>query len=356
MERLGVEAIRRVVLSVMLGENLRTRTEPITRRRIAQLSGALVALFTRGYLVVSDFETCLSEMAIQQWHLARKSDKAAVWPAQWILGLTDKGFQNVVRSNREGLPAYVRDFEEAVREAAQHCREQIGDYRLSLRYHTPEGEQQVELDWLGITRLLTAIGAQTLAIRGSDKSIYGKLFERLVLGSFLSLLGYTRVDRRHNRKDHGVYWLSDSSGARESDATLLVTPGRLARFDIGFIGPGNPELSKDKLSRYERELELGLVTSSSTTFIVIDRLPRKGKTEEAANRIGAEIVQMSMQHWPRLLARMVGSRFGVVHDIEHVADTDMAGYIEARLAAIPIQDFLNGVSLADIPVAEEPAP
>ncbi len=37
--------------------------------------------------------------------------------------------------------------------------------------------KKLELDWDGITRLTTAIGSQTLTIRGSDKSIYGKLFE-----------------------------------------------------------------------------------------------------------------------------------------------------------------------------------
>lgn len=40
IERIGVEAARKVVLSVMMGENVRTQTEPLTRRRIAQVTGA----------------------------------------------------------------------------------------------------------------------------------------------------------------------------------------------------------------------------------------------------------------------------------------------------------------------------
>jgi len=40
IERIGVEATRRVIHHVMMGENLRQQTEPLTRRRVAQISGA----------------------------------------------------------------------------------------------------------------------------------------------------------------------------------------------------------------------------------------------------------------------------------------------------------------------------
>jgi hypothetical protein len=53
--------------------------------------------------------------------------------------------------------------------------------------------KQTPLTWKDITRLTTAIGSLTLTIRGSDKSIYGKLFERLILGSVLSILGFQQA-------------------------------------------------------------------------------------------------------------------------------------------------------------------
>jgi len=88
VERIGVTAIREAVYRVMLGENLRTQTEPLSRRRIAQVSGALIALFTQGHLTVKDFEKRLNGLAADLFRSARKNDNAAVWPAQWILGLT----------------------------------------------------------------------------------------------------------------------------------------------------------------------------------------------------------------------------------------------------------------------------
>lgn len=114
--------------------------------------------------------------------------------------------------------------------------------------------------------------------------------------------------------------MSDSSDIRESDATLLFKPGKLAHFDIGFIGPGNSEISKDKLSRFAREMELSGNKDSSATFIIVDRLPGTGETEKAAENIGAEIIQMSMQYWPRDLAKRLGERLNIKHALQTMPD------------------------------------
>lgn len=348
IERLGTDAVRRVILGVMMGENVRTQTEPLSRRRIAQTSGAILTLFALGHLKINNFTDQLSNMAVAQINLSKKSDNASIWPAQWLIGLTGKSVQNVLRSNPEARKEYLADFEAAIEEAANKCRAEMGDLRMTLGFAEDSAGQRVELDWKDITRLTTAIGSQTLTIRGSDKSIYGKLFERLVLGSFLTILGFERVNPVTNTKTNSIFWLSDSSDLRESDATLLLQPGKLARFDIGFIGPGNPEISKDKLSRYARELETSGGKSSSVTFIVVDRLPKTGKTEKAAENIGAEIVQMSMQFWPRELAQRLGKRLDFKHELQILQDNQIKDYLTAKLGTIPVQEFLLGVSSQDL--------
>jgi hypothetical protein len=348
VERLGVEAIKSVVYSVMLGENLRTQTEFLSRRRIAQVSGALIVMFAKGQIQIEDFNEKISGLAFKQLKTARKADNSAVWPAQWSLGLTGKSVQNVLRSSSEAYSGYITEFERAIKDAAQHCLEQYGQYNMSLGYVEDGNGQTVELDWEGITRLTTLIGAQTLAIRGSDKSMYGKLFEKLILGSMLSILGFKRVDPRTNTNTEKVFWLSDSTASRESDATALVTAGKVARFDIGFIGPGNPEISKDKLSRFEAEITLTSGKSNSVTFIIIDKLPQTSKTIDAATRIGSEIIQMSMQYWPRELAIKMGNRFNFTHPLQTMPDNEIADYVRGMLDPIAIQEFLNEVSIADL--------
>jgi hypothetical protein len=161
------------------------------------------------------------------------------------------------------------------------------------------------LGWEDITRLTTAIGSATLTIRGSEKSAYGKLFERLVLGSVLSILGLKYIKAPSDHELSKVFWLSDNADERECDATVRLYPGKLARFDIGFIGQGNPEIMKDKLSRYARETEQYGIAHTSRTFIIVDRMPATGKTRALAERAGTEIVQMSMQFWPKELAQRI---------------------------------------------------
>lgn len=343
IERLGVETIRHAIVSVMMGENLRTQTEPLSRRRIAQISGALVMMFARGMDEIDNFTDNLSELASNQMRSTLKNDVFSQWPAQWVLGLTGKSIQNVLRSDNETQPEYIVDFEAAIKDAAANCRKDFGDCTMKLGHVRDDSGVCSELDWEGITRLTTAIGCQTLTIRGSDKSMYGKLFERLILGSLLSILGFERVNPSTNQRVSKVFWLSDSSGNRESDATLLVSPGKLARFDIGFLGPGNSEISKDKLSRFAREMETSQGTSSSTTFIVVDRLPTTGKTESAANHIGAEIIQMSMQYWPRDLAQRLGKRFGLKHELQTMSDSKVKEYLTQKVAKLAVQDFVNPV-------------
>ncbi len=348
IEQIGVEAVRQAVYNVLLGGNLRTQTEPLTRRRIAQVSGAVVAMLANGYMTIEHFEEQLSTLALEQLENGKRHGNAAIWPARWVIGLTGKGNQNVLRSNQEAASDYVTEFEKVITEAAAHCREQFGDYSMSLSLTENGQTSTAELDWRGIARLTTAIGAQTLTIRGSDKSIYGKLFEKLILGSILTILGFQRVDFRTNQKDRGVFWLSDSSDTRESDATVIVAPGKIARFDIGFIGSGNSEISKDKLSRFAREVETQSGKLSSTTFIIVDRLPRTSKTEAAAKLIGAEIVQMSMQYWPKTLCHLLNERFGFKHELQGVPDSELNTYFKERMKAIPVQDFLNTLSLEEV--------
>src|SRR5258708_14437180 len=47
----------------MMGKNLRGQTEPLTRRWVAQSSGAMVALFAKGSLEIEKFSDSLSALA-----------------------------------------------------------------------------------------------------------------------------------------------------------------------------------------------------------------------------------------------------------------------------------------------------
>ncbi len=165
VERIGVAATRRAVLAVLMGENLRTQTEPLTRRRITQLSAALVALFAQGWRQFADFSDRLSAMAVEQITSQAKGDKAGVWIAQWLIGLTGKSVQNVLRSNPQTLAAYVADFEAAIDEAAEQSRKSIGEMQMTLGFVEDRFGQKVALGWRDISRMSSWIDCRTPAKR-----------------------------------------------------------------------------------------------------------------------------------------------------------------------------------------------
>jgi hypothetical protein len=358
IERLGVETVRQVILSVLRGENIRTQTEPLTRRRVAIATGAMIYLFAKGWAEVDDFTERLSSLALEQMDNTSQSKKDTFWPAQWLIGLTGKSIQNVLRSNSELRQSYIQDFEKAVDEAARRCQEDFGDISMSLGY-VVNGElrQNIKpLDWKDLTRLSTAIGATTLTIRGSEKSTYGKLFEHLIMGSVLTILGFEHVENAQSNKLERVFWLSDSSDLRECDATIRLRPGKLARFDIGFIGKGNPEIMKDKLTRYANEIQQNGSVNFSQTFIIVDKMPDTAKTTHSALKTGSEIIQMSMQFWALDLARRLKTRLGYSAEILTIPEERLNDYIEQKLQSVPILNFLNATNVKTRMMREDAQP
>lgn len=358
IERLGVETARQVILAVLRGENIRTQTEPLTRRRVAIATGAMIYLFAKGWAEIDGFTEKLSALALEQMVNTPQSKKDTFWPAQWLIGLTGKSIQNVLRSNPELRQSYILDFEKTVIEAAQRCKEDFGDISMNLGY-VSEGElrrSMKPLNWKDLTRLSISIGATASTIRGSEKSLYGKLFEKLIMGSVLTILGFDHVDNAQDPKLEKVFWLSDSSDVRECDATIRLRPGKLARFDIGFIGRGNPEIMKDKLTRYASEIEQNGKANFSQTFIIVDKMPDTTKTVEAAKKSGTEIVQMSMQFWALELAKRLKARLGYSAEILSIPEDQLSDYIEQKLHPVPILNFLNSTSTRGRVIREDSQP
>lgn len=169
--------------------------------------------------------------------------------------------------------------------------------------------------------------------------MYGKLFEKLILGSLLSLLGFQKVDPRTDKTDR-VFWLSERGEKRESDATLLYRPGVGVRFDIGFIGPGNTEISLDKVSRFEKEMELGRQLHYMSTIILVDRIGERSRIVEMAKAINGDIVQMSMTHWTKEVANILVEKIDFKHPIVELSNNESLEYIREGMKNINLREFI----------------
>ncbi len=336
VREIGLDVIRGVVLDILTGRNLRDSTEILTRRRIGALNLATVVLFLKGEALYQDFVQSLPDIAARIL-TQRRLSRAERWLAQWMLGLTDKAYQNVLRDNPDAIAEYRDRY-------VQVCAKVIAEYQQ--REGVLDGEVvlspdlKARINWLWITYLLNAIGAQTLSIRGSEKSTYGKLFEKLVLGSLLHILGFKHIAPPPHEFQR-VFWLSSRGERRESDATLLYEPGKGVRFDIGFIGRGNPEISLDKVTRFEREITLGRSTFYMATIILVDRIGAKSRIERLAKEVQGTIIQMSAGYWPQQVAQVLAETLGFEHELVSMPYEQIGDYLAPAIQTVPLGDFIG---------------
>lgn len=336
VRQIGLDVVRGVVLDVFSGKNLRDSTEQLTRRRIAALNLATVELFLKGSTESHDFVAHLPDLAADI--LSEKQlHKSERWLAQWMLGLTDKAFQNVLRDNPNAVQEYKQQYVNICAEVIASHTHDHGELSGAIRTSTG---LRAELSWLWLTYLLNAIGAQTLAVRGSEKSAYGKLFEKLILGSLLHMLGFKHILPPPQVFER-VFWLSSRGERRESDATLLYDLGRGVRFDIGFIGRGNPEISLDKVTRFEREIALGRSTYYMATIILVDRISDNSRIETLAREVGGTIVQMSASFWIRQIVQVLNASLGFEHALLTMNNDQVEAFLHQQLRQVPLEDFIG---------------
>jgi hypothetical protein len=337
IRRVGLDVIRSVVLDVLTGRNIRNSTEILTRRRIAALNLATAQLFVQGSQQIDHFIERLPTIATDILSVG-KSKKEERWLAQWILGVTDQGVQNILRDDVQLLNGYRDSY-------IRTCAELI--HQQELTYGTLKGsieigsQMKASLNWLFLVYLLNTTGAQTLTIRGSDKSTYGKLFEKLVLGTLLHLLGFKFQKSADLTSSERVFWLSSKDDQRESDATLLYSVGKGIRFDIGFIGRGNTEISLDKVSRYRREIELGSEMWYMGTLIIVDRIGERSRIPALASQIEGEIIQMSAGYWPQRVAKSLNRRLGFDHPLLSLSQSEIGDFLTEHMKTVPLDQFID---------------
>ncbi len=335
IRELGLDAIKAVVLDVLSGRNLRDSTEMLTRKRIASLNAATFFMFLKGQSLSNDF---IEQLTIKACNgLMGRHSKENRWLLQWILGLNDKAYQNILRDKPELLEDYSNRYKQVYEEVSSITESEYGNLSGEISL---SGTYKANIDWPFIIHLLGTIGAQTLAIRGSEKSTYGKLFERLILGSLLQILGFHLIDPDNPKKTKKVFWLSSRGESRESDATALFDAGKGIRFDIGFIGRGNPEISLDKVSRFERELDFGKSRWYMATVIIVDRIGLKSRIQELAKRIDGTIIQMSMAYWPKQVAQVLSQTVGLKHSLTDMPDSEISNYLKEKMNSVSIEEFI----------------
>jgi hypothetical protein len=337
VDKLGLEAIIEIVSSVLTGGNVRNMTERLTQRRIALSNISLLVTY------INAVKAGISPDKIFDYvenELIEKGKVTAVDKVflKWMIGLTGKSIQNVLRGDKGKYNSYVSELKESLESIKSTVSDEFGELSGSISL---DGEE-LPIDWDTFLQLSLAIGTQALAIRGAEKSMYGKFFEKLILGSVLTILGFKFVVNNKSEMSM-VFWLSERGDKRESDASLLIEEGKGVRFDIGFIGVGNTEISLDKVSRFEREIEIGGKKHKLKTIILIDRIGEGSRITEMAKQIDGLIIQMSNPNWVHEVASALKDTYGYHHEILDIKGSDLPQYINDKMHNVDLSQFINYV-------------
>lgn len=339
IRRLGKEVITEVVESVLCGGNLRHLTEGLTQRRLMLMNASLFETYTKAIGSFENFTENVSQIVKSELKTKRLNANVKSY-LNWFIGITGKGLKNVVRDD-VAFQHYLDCLDKNLSEVSDYLVDTYGDYDVTIKNNGIE----YLMKWPSLLRCMMAIGSQTLSVRGSEKSMYGKFFEKLVLGSVLNILGAELIDKNDTSKRNMVYWLSQTEEEkRECDATLLVRAGFGVRFDIGFIGEGNSEVPADKLSRYERVSERGDRRLYTSTIILIDKVGENSNVFNIAQRSGGYVIQMSGTYWVFELAKALKDEFEFYqHPLLSMTKEESIGYIKQKIHNVDMAAFVNGL-------------
>lgn len=329
VENLGIDAFRSVLLDIFLGRNVRTFTETLTRTRLIQSHMALWEFFCNQKAQGISPLQLLDQAKYHLIHTRLNSKDRAVH--EWLVAMTQKQTQNVLRND------HGENFEELTTATLEILNSQdMSDYPYisnGLRFGTVSFTRE-ELSWISLV-----LGSQTLTIRGSEKSLHGKYFEKLILGSIFQIFGFSLLAVEDVTKN-GFWLSSQSDDRREADATIVFNNLGI-RVDIGFIGPGNSEITLDKVSRFTKHDEISGKSYHMSTIVIVDTLGERSKARELARVIEGEIICMSDPLWVFSLAQQISEKIGIPNPLSNIRNDELEDYLSSALINIDLEMLIN---------------
>lgn len=332
VESLGADPFRETVVNICLGLNVRSFTEILTRERLVQSNNALWKFFIANKRNgISPFD--IIDIARNKLLTSKlPSKEKAVY--QWLTGLTNKSIQNVLRKNED-----LTDFDNLTKDTLDILGKEAKN-PVEIQTEVYITDPDISFSAEEISWIFLVMGQQTMTIRGSEKSLHGKYFEKLVLGSVFQMLGLPLLHVTNT--DQNGFWLSSQdANSRESDATIIYNSKGI-RVDIGFIGPGNSEISLDKVSRYIKHAEIAGKRHEMSTIVIVDTIGDGSKIRSLAEKIEGAIVCMSDRDWVLQLSKLISNKLNTVDPLAHLGTyEELEVYLRHKIKGINLEELIN---------------
>lgn len=329
-DKFGPEVFQKVVYDVLTGKNVREFTEGLTRTRLLESNLSLMSFYIKE---MEKGNTPKNLYLSAKNALIKKEYKSKYKPAlEWLVMMTNKQTQNVLRdAHDDGFGRLTERTQEQVIETIKEYNTTINKIKIN----------DIDISLEDFCYMLLSLGSQTLTIRGSEKSLHGKYFEKLILGSLFTILGFEYTESLEENLDRKCFTLSLRSDDRESDATVLFDR-KLIRVDIGFIGRGNTEISLDKVSRFRWMDAIGGITHHVNTMVIVDVIGDGSRIGNIAEEIDGKIEAMSNPFWVKNVANYVSEKLGV-ENLFSGCETlkDIQNKISQRLKSVDLEKFIQ---------------
>lgn len=137
--------------------------------------------------------------------------------------------------------------------------------------------------------------AGSLSKKGGLKSMMGNLLEDPVLYAALTLCGLEFSGRNSVPEENGQFTLDlREAGAhhRQADAVVRLH-GSLIYFDIGWVSDSNPELTADKMQRFQNLSQ----DEYANTIVIISQAAENGEVRRIADETNATLIVMDGNAW-----------------------------------------------------------
>jgi len=250
--------VRKIVLTILVGQNYRTSIETATSLEISCYMSWVLSVCHKAKLEFgNDWLSKLQGVCVDS------TGVEADWLGVWLMGLTIKTQQNL------GVKAKRADYLKQVKVANDKLVRQYAN-TTSIELYS-KGLAPMKLSTGDSIWLLQIAGAAVLTVRGSKKSSVGKLLEKAIARACFTALGLVE------NHDFKINLAADKEVERETDAEIKTRRGTV-RVDVALIGTGNQEVSEDKLSRVGRH-----------GIVIVDKLGARSKVPGNADKAGVHL-------------------------------------------------------------------
>lgn len=334
ISRIGEAGIKEIIRDILIGKNIRDYTEFHTQKRLINSYSAMLDLYVREIGEKAKDADVYVDYVINDYLRASNKEKRSI--DLWLMGLTGKGLDNITRDN---IGKYRAAFSESMQDIVHDLENTYGPLTGVIEMNGG----RMELNWKVLALMLMSIGAQTLTVRGSEKSTNGKMFEKLILGTLLSILGFQYVKKPPEKIDEHdkIFWLSHmDKQEREIDATFVYEK-KAVNVDIGFIGKGNPEITLDKVTRFGSYKEIGGIPHDMTTMIIVDTVAEHSDLFRKAQKVKGHVFQMQEKDWTIVFAKTLKEVMGIEHILADKDVLELEEYFTEKLKEIDINEFMK---------------